>query len=93
MATGTDIGEMFLWSFSDYSFIQKLPGIINCCPLKCYKQIIFNHVTGHSGCVNKISFSRDCSKLISCSDDCCFKVFDAFSGLEVYTNNLQFPLK
>lgn len=54
---------------------------------------IIGHVTGHSANVNKMSFSRDCSKLISCSDDCSFKVFDSFSGLEVYTNTLQFQIK
>lgn len=40
-----------------------------------------------------MSFSRDCSKLLSCSDDSSFKVFDSLSGLEVYTNTLQCPLK
>lgn len=40
-----------------------------------------------------MSFSRDYSKLLSCSDDCCFKVFDSSSGLEVYTNTFQCPLK
>lgn len=43
--------------------------------------------------VNKISFSPDCSKLLSCSDDCNFKIFNSFSGLEIYSNNLQSPLK
>lgn len=52
-----------------------------------------NYIIGHSDYVNKMSFSRDCSKLLSCSDDCCFKVFDSYSGLEVYTNTLQCPLK
>lgn len=28
LATGTNVGEIFLWSFLDYSFIQQLPGII-----------------------------------------------------------------
>jgi WD40 repeat protein len=40
-----------------------------------------------------MSFSPDCSKLLSCSDDCSFKVFDSLSGLEVYTNTLKCPLK
>ncbi|XP_060859009.1 protein FAN-like isoform X1 [Metopolophium dirhodum] len=73
LATGTNVGEIFLWSFFDYSFIQQLPG--------------------HADSVNKMCFSRDCSKLLSCSDDCCFKVFDSDSGLELYTNTLQCPLK
>ncbi|VVC46047.1 Hypothetical protein CINCED_3A020452 [Cinara cedri] len=73
LATGTINGEIFIWSFLDYSFIKKL--------------------TGHFACVTKISFSYDGSKLLSCSDDCSFKVFDSLSGLEVYTNTLQCPLK
>ncbi|XP_050438205.1 protein FAN-like [Adelges cooleyi] len=73
LATGTSNGEIFLWSFSDFSFIQQLPG--------------------HLNCVNNLCFSPDHSKLISCSDDCSFKVFDSMSGLEVYTNTLQWPLK
>lgn len=27
LATGTNVGEIFLWSFLDYSFIQQLSGI------------------------------------------------------------------
>lgn len=27
LTTGTDVGEIFLWSFLDYSFIQQIPGI------------------------------------------------------------------
>lgn len=92
LATGTNKGEIFLWSFIDYSFIQQLSGIfIFIIIYFIYKYI--NHIIGHSDNVNKMSFSRDCSKLLSCSDDCCFKVFDSFSGLEVYTNTLQCPLK
>lgn len=66
---------------------QKLLIVLNYCKLTV------NCITGHSDSVNKLSFSRDCSKLLSCSDDCCFKVFDSNSGLELYTNTLQCPLK
>lgn len=27
LATGTMVGEIFLWSFLDYSFIQQVSGI------------------------------------------------------------------
>ncbi|XP_050527638.1 protein FAN-like isoform X2 [Daktulosphaira vitifoliae] len=73
LATGTNTGEIFLWTFTDFSFIQQ--------------------VSSHTSSVNKLSFSPDCSKLISCSDDCSFKVFDTITGLEVYFNKLQCPLK
>jgi len=96
LATGTDVGEIFLWSFLDYSFIQQIPGITKFQKLLVvlnYCQLTINCITGHSDSVNKLSFSRDCSKLLSCSDDCCFKVFDSNSGLELYTNTLKCPLK
>ncbi|RZF42157.1 hypothetical protein LSTR_LSTR004306 [Laodelphax striatellus] len=73
IASGTDDGEVLLWSLKTYTISQKL--------------------TGHLGCVNGLCFNADESKLVSCSDDASFKVYDTISGMEVFFTSVNQQLK
>nr|XP_018899764.1 PREDICTED: protein FAN-like [Bemisia tabaci] len=69
VASGTEDGELFLWSLDSFRLVKELPS--------------------HFAAVNDICFSPDETKLISCSNDQWFKVFDLSSGLEVYAKMLE----
>ncbi|XP_067007294.2 protein FAN isoform X2 [Anabrus simplex] len=73
LISGTQDGDLFLWSMESHSLIQQLPG--------------------HTGAVYSTSFSPDDSKLVSCGEDCSFKVLDLTSGMQVYTKTLDEELR
>ncbi|XP_075213392.1 protein FAN-like [Lycorma delicatula] len=73
IASGTDDGDIFLWSLDSRSIIQRLPG--------------------HSSTVNDIAFNPDGTKLVSCSDDRSFRVYDTTAGIQVFTKTVDEELK
>uniref|UniRef100_A0A1B6CKQ1 WD repeat-containing protein 55 homolog n=1 Tax=Clastoptera arizonana TaxID=38151 RepID=A0A1B6CKQ1_9HEMI len=49
--------------------------------------------SGHLSCVNAVKFSPDGTKLVTCSDDKSFKVFDTTTGMQLFNKTLNEELK
>lgn len=73
LVSGTDEGEVLMWSLKDYCVVQHLPD--------------------HRASVNAVKFSPDAAKLVSCSNDKSFKVYDIISGMQVFNKYMDEKLK
>lgn len=99
LVSGTDDGEIFLWSTDTYDVTYTIKGIkIQHYKNKTYESHFFlfqcffscfHFSQGHAGRINAIKFDCESKNIISCSNDMALNVFDIQTSTRIYSATLE----
>lgn len=101
MASGSENGVIYIWSLKTYKIAFRLNGKNNFIffnfsvnfPVFIYMYTKNFYNAGHEKQVTDMKFSYRAERLISCSQDHSFRVFDLSTGSQVYYKYLDQEIK